>query len=129
MSTQPEQTAAAAATSASSSVTPAAAPYDATQKQKSQAKTPRIPIKVVAAERLKQPDWIRVKAAPAGSRFYDIKRIVREQFRLQRADLPVVDLVIRLIARPKRGEIAALAGDFCELTRKLRRPPPKGKAA
>ena len=52
--------------------------YDATQKQKSQAKTSRIPIKVVPAERLKKPDWIRVKAAPAGSRFYDIKRILRE---------------------------------------------------
>lgn len=54
------------------------APYDATQKQKSQAKTSRIPIKVVAAERLKKPEWIRVKAAPAGSRFYDIKKILRE---------------------------------------------------
>lgn len=52
--------------------------YDATQKQKSQAKTSRIPIKVVPAERLKKPDWIRVKVAPAGSRFYDIKRILRE---------------------------------------------------
>ena len=52
--------------------------YDATQKQKSQAKTSRIPIKIVPAERLKKPEWIRVKAAPAGSRFYDIKRILRE---------------------------------------------------
>ena len=52
--------------------------YDPTAKQKSQAKTARIPIKVVAAERLKKPEWIRVKAAPAGSRFYDIKRILRE---------------------------------------------------
>lgn len=70
MSTQPEQTSVVA--------TPTAAPYDATQKQKAQAKTSRIPIKVIAAERLKKPDWIRVKAAPAGSRFYDIKRILRE---------------------------------------------------
>jgi lipoic acid synthetase len=52
--------------------------YDATQKQKAQDKVSRIPIKVVAAERLKKPEWIRVKAAPAGSRFYDIKRILRE---------------------------------------------------
>lgn len=52
--------------------------YDPTEKQKSQAKTARIPIKVVAAERLKKPEWIRVKTAPAGSRFYDIKRILRE---------------------------------------------------
>ena len=46
--------------------------------QKAQAKTARIPIKIVPAERLKKPDWIRVKAAPAGSRFYEIKRILRE---------------------------------------------------
>ncbi len=52
--------------------------YDPTAKQKSEAKTARIPIKIVPAERLKKPDWIRVKAAPAGSRFYDIKRILRE---------------------------------------------------
>jgi lipoyl synthase len=52
--------------------------YDPTQKQKSDAKTARIPIKVVQSERLKKPEWIRVKTAPAGSRFYDIKRILRE---------------------------------------------------
>ena len=55
-----------------------AAAYDPTQKQKSQAKTARIPIKIVPAERLKKPEWIRVKAAAPGSRFYDIKRILRE---------------------------------------------------
>jgi len=55
-----------------------ASTYDPTVKQKSQAKTARIPIKVVPAERLKKPDWIRVKAAPAGSRFHEIKRILRE---------------------------------------------------
>lgn len=52
--------------------------YDPTIKQKAQAKTARIPIKIVPAERLKKPDWIRVKAAAAGSRFYEIKRILRE---------------------------------------------------
>jgi lipoic acid synthetase len=57
---------------------PTAPTYDPTAKQKSEAKTARIPIKVVAAERLKKPEWIRVKTAPAGSRFYDIKRILRE---------------------------------------------------
>jgi len=61
------------------SATPAAAaPYDATIKQKSQAKTSRIPIKVVPAEPLKKPDWIRVKAGSATSRFYEIKQILRE---------------------------------------------------
>ena len=57
---------------------PTAPTYDPTAKQKSEAKTARIPIKIVPAERLKKPDWIRVKTAPAGSRFYDIKRILRE---------------------------------------------------
>jgi lipoyl synthase len=52
--------------------------YDATAKQKSQAKTSRIPIKVVAAETLKKPDWIRVKAGSPSTRFYEIKQILRE---------------------------------------------------
>ena len=56
----------------------APAVYDPTQKQKSEAKTSRIPIKIIPAERLKKPEWIRVKAASPGSRFYDIKRILRE---------------------------------------------------
>jgi lipoyl synthase len=55
-----------------------AAGYDATAKQKSQAKTARIPIKIVAAETLKKPDWIRVKAGSASSRFYEIKQILRQ---------------------------------------------------
>jgi lipoic acid synthetase len=52
--------------------------YDPTAKQKAQAKTARIPIKVVAAERLKKPDWIRVKAGSPSTRFYEIKQILRE---------------------------------------------------
>lgn len=52
--------------------------YVATAKQKSQAKTARIPIKIVPAEKLPKPDWIRVKAASPNSRFYEIKRILRE---------------------------------------------------
>ena len=52
---------------------------DPTVKQKGAGKTARIPIKVVpATEVLRKPDWIRVKAAAPGSRFYDIKRILRE---------------------------------------------------
>ena len=58
--------------------TPPASLYDATVKQKAQAKTARIPIKVVAAETLKKPDWIRVKAGSPSTRFYEIKQIVRE---------------------------------------------------
>jgi lipoic acid synthetase len=46
-------------------------------KKKGAAKT-RIPIALIPAERLAKPDWIRVRAASAGSRFHDIKRILRE---------------------------------------------------
>ena len=54
------------------------APYDATLKQKARDKTSRIPIKVVAAETLKKPDWIRVKAGSVNTRYYEIKQILRE---------------------------------------------------
>ena len=47
-------------------------------KQKGAAKTTRIPIKVVAAERLKKPDWIRVRLSD-GKRFQEIKDILRTQ--------------------------------------------------
>ena len=61
----------------SSSTTPPAG-YDPTAKQKSQAKTSRIPIKVVPAEVLKKPEWIRVKAGSPSTRFYEIKQVLRE---------------------------------------------------
>jgi lipoic acid synthetase len=54
-------------------------PYDPSAKQKAQAKTSRIPIKVVAeGPALKKPEWIRVKAGSPGTRFYEIKNILRE---------------------------------------------------
>jgi lipoic acid synthetase len=46
-------------------------------KHKGGAKTARIPIKIVPGERLKKPDWIRVRA-PSSPRFNEIKRILRE---------------------------------------------------
>ena len=46
-------------------------------KHKGEGKTSRIPIKVVATETLKKPDWIRVRAG-GSPRFYEIKRILRE---------------------------------------------------
>jgi lipoic acid synthetase len=55
-----------------------AAPYNPLQKQKGAAKTSRIPIKIVPAEILPKPEWIRVKAASASSRFLEIKKILRE---------------------------------------------------
>ena len=50
-----------------------------TEKQKGAAKTARIPIKIVPAERLKKPAWIRVKAGSDASRFNEVKNILREQ--------------------------------------------------
>jgi lipoic acid synthetase len=46
-------------------------------KHKGGGKTARIPIKVVAAEPLRKPDWIRVRA-PSSPRFHEIKAILRE---------------------------------------------------
>jgi lipoyl synthase len=50
---------------------------DAGVKHKAGAKTARIPIKVVSAERLRKPEWIRVRA-PSSPRYYEIKAILRE---------------------------------------------------
>lgn len=55
-----------------------ATPYDPTIKQKSADKVSRIPVKVVAGEVLKKPDWIRVKAGSPSTRFYEIKDILRQ---------------------------------------------------
>jgi lipoic acid synthetase len=40
-------------------------------------KTDRIPIKIVAAEQLRKPEWIRVRAG-GGERFTELKRVLRE---------------------------------------------------
>jgi len=61
-----------------SETTPA---YNPSEKQKGASKTSRIPIKIVPAEqveRLKKPEWIRVKAGSPNTRFYEIKEILRE---------------------------------------------------
>ena len=47
-------------------------------KQKGAAKTARIPIKITPAERLRKPDWIRVRLGE-GTRFNEVKRILRAQ--------------------------------------------------
>ena len=50
-------------------------------KEKSGSKTARIPIKIAVqnpADRLKKPDWIRVKAGSPSTRFYEIKQILRD---------------------------------------------------
>ncbi|MBS1187980.1 MAG: lipA [Burkholderiaceae bacterium] len=51
--------------------------YDPREKQKRAAKTARIPIKIVPAERLPKPDWIRVKAGSHSTRFHEMKDILR----------------------------------------------------
>jgi lipoyl synthase len=48
------------------------------EKQKGAAKMARIPIKIVPSAPPRKPDWIRVRA-PSSTRFYDIKRILREK--------------------------------------------------
>ncbi len=55
--------------------------YNPSEKQKGASKTSRIPIKIVPVEqveRLKKPDWIRVKAGSPSTRFYEIKDILRQ---------------------------------------------------
>jgi lipoic acid synthetase len=51
--------------------------YNASAKQKAAAKLSRIPVKVEQGEVLKKPDWIRVKAGSPGTRFYEIKDVLR----------------------------------------------------
>ena len=53
------------------------ADYNPLAKHKADAKLSRIPVKVVPGDVLKKPDWIRVKAGSASSRFYEIKDILR----------------------------------------------------
>ena len=54
-----------------------------------------------------------------------LKRIVREQFRLRRANLPGVDLVARLAVKPKPLDGKQIADDIVALFDKLQRPRPK----
>lgn len=49
------------------------------EKQKGEAKTARIPIKVVPAAPLPKPPWLRVRAGDSASRFGEVKRVLREQ--------------------------------------------------
>ena len=53
---------------------------DTARKQRGAEKTARIPIKIVPAERLKKPEWIRIKlgAGAEVERFNEIKDTLRE---------------------------------------------------
>jgi lipoic acid synthetase len=46
-------------------------------KETGHAKTARIPIKIVPVERLRKPEWIRMKV-PDSARFQEIKKVLRE---------------------------------------------------
>ena len=48
-------------------------------KQKGEAKTARIPIKIVPAQTLKKPAWIRVRAGSDATRYNEVKAILRSQ--------------------------------------------------
>ena len=48
-------------------------------KLKGAGKTAKIPVRIVPKPPLKKPAWIRVKAASVGSRFHEIKDILRAQ--------------------------------------------------
>ena len=50
-----------------------------------------------------------------------VKRVVREQFRLQRASLPACDLIVRLVTKPGRLDRQALAAEVTVLFGKLPR--------
>ncbi len=53
------------------------------EKQKGEAKTARIPIKIVPRETLKKPAWIRVKAGDSAGRFGEIKQTCACSFSAQ----------------------------------------------
>jgi lipoic acid synthetase len=48
-------------------------------KEKGAAKTARIPVRIVPREALAKPAWIRVRAPGPGSRYHEVKRMLREQ--------------------------------------------------
>lgn len=50
---------------------------DLSNKQRGINKTAWIPIKIIPREKLKKPDWIRVKASSSSTNFYQTKNILR----------------------------------------------------
>lgn len=58
-----------------------------------------------------------------------VKRIVREQFRLRRAALPVCDLIVRLVTKPLPLDGKAIAADINTLLDRLSRPRAKRESA
>jgi ribonuclease P protein component len=56
-----------------------------------------------------------------------VKRIIREQFRCRRINLPPYDLIARLAVKPKPLDGKILADEFIELIGKLPRPRSKSQ--
>jgi ribonuclease P protein component len=56
-----------------------------------------------------------------------IKRLAREQFRLNREQLPSLDLVLRLATKPGKPDRKGLATEILELLRKVGQPRSSGK--
>jgi ribonuclease P protein component len=54
-----------------------------------------------------------------------LKRIIREQFRCMRSDLPPCDFVVRLAVKPGKLDGKLIASDFVGLLQKLRWPKTK----
>ena len=50
-----------------------------------------------------------------------VKRIIREQFRRERPNVPACDLIVRLAAKPAPLDGKLVADDFLALLEKLRR--------
>ena len=48
-------------------------------RQKGAEKTARIPIRIVPAEKLPKPDWIRVRAGSYSSHFHEVKNLLKQQ--------------------------------------------------
>lgn len=57
-----------------------------------------------------------------------LKRIVRERFRLRRADLPAYDLIVRLAVKQKPFDGRVIGEDFGNLLDRLSRPRLKREA-
>lgn len=61
-----------------------------------------------------------------------LKRLAREHFRRRRPELPACDLVIRLVAKPKRMDRKAIADEVAMLLNRLvqrLQPPRSAKTA
>ncbi len=51
------------------------------------------------------------------------KRVIRDQFRLCRATLPAVDLIVRLAVKPVKTNRRVIADEFLSLVKKLPNRP------